>query len=99
MTDPYTAINKADDVAMLLDSIGWKDVIQPELRRYRESLANRLMAAVLNGPVTMPDGSNLTKEQIAGIMYGVDWVEKLFLRILKDGASAFKHLAANSELT
>lgn len=96
MTNPYDAINKADDLAQLLDCLGWTQVIQPEFRRARESLGNQLMTAVLDGRASV-GGQSLTKEQIAGMMWGIDWLDKLFGKILKDGANAFESLNGSSE--
>ena len=79
---------EADEVADLLNHVGWIDVLKPALTKKRELYAGILVAAVLgkSGP------KDLTKEQYAGLVFGLDETIKLVEDILKHGAKALKDL-------
>ncbi len=79
---------QAEDTANLLEHIAWTDVVLPKLNRLKDSYGKQLVSHLLGQP--LPE--NLTKEQIAGKIYGIDEMISLFSRILTDGERAFKDL-------
>jgi hypothetical protein len=95
MKNPYLAAAKAEDIENLLQHIAWTDVILPDLTRNREMWTKLLVAATLGQPVKVPtlDGyAELSKEQLAGRISGVDYVISYFEKILTEGAKAVAEL-------
>ena len=91
MTDNHARLKTVDNsfqVENLLDHLGWQSVVKPELMRRRNNYTATLVNAVLAGQ--LPDG--ITKEQIAGLIYGIDEIIKLFEKILENGAHALADL-------
>jgi hypothetical protein len=86
--DRLEAVAKADDTANLLDHIAWQAVVKPALIKKRTDYTSILVGAVLGAK--MPEG--ITKEQIAGFVYGIDEIIKTFEKILQHGESALKDL-------
>jgi hypothetical protein len=82
------AVAQAEDTANLLDHIAWTDVILPKLNKLKENYAKILVAHLLGTP--LPEGK--TKEQYAGLIYGIDAVTNLLSNILRNGKSAFEDL-------
>jgi hypothetical protein len=83
-------IGRADQVGDLLTHIGWQEVIRPELARHRKVYEQLLVESVLGNKTHAPDGTALTSEQLAGRIYGLTEVEKLFEKILKNGVRALQ---------
>jgi len=83
----------AHDVEDLLKQVGWHDVIEPKLTKYKEQLYRSLMQATMGCPVEY-DSNNvaLTPQHIASRIYGIEWIEALFRSILVAGENAEKAL-------
>ncbi len=87
---------EANQVASLLEHAGWTDVIKPQIDQLRESLQSLLVSSVLGRAVTSmtPAGPVIiTKEELAGQIEGLKFVEDLFTRILREGERAKDYLA------
>jgi hypothetical protein len=78
------AAAKAQDLYDLQTHIAWTDILQPKLREQVALYSAMLVAEALGTP--QPGG--LTREQIAGRAYGIQYVLTLFERILKEGERA-----------
>ena len=78
------AVAKAEDTYDLLNHIAWTDVVKPELQTVRETFSKQLVAAMLGSP--LPIG--ITKEQLAGKAFGIDYIIRLFESILAKGKVA-----------
>jgi|WetSurMetagenome_2_1015567.scaffolds.fasta_scaffold138310_2 hypothetical protein len=88
-------VAKGEDTRNLLDHIAWTDVIEPELEKRKALYGKLLVAAVLGSKITIPGSSgptDLTPEQLAGRIDGINFIQTLLKRILRDGASAFSTL-------
>ena|SRR2546430_15361954 len=81
-------VAKAEDTQNLLEHIAWQAAVKPVLLKKRNDFTTVLVNAVLGQP--MPQG--ITKEQIAGYVYGIDEIIKTFERILRDGSEALAAL-------
>lgn len=90
---------KGSDLREVLSSIAWDDVIRPEITKFKSTLNELLVNSVLGRSVLfrMADGTemSLSKEQIAGQLYGLTFIEDLFERILRDGDKAVEVLRAS----
>ena len=84
------AIQEASELGNLLEHIGWIDVLQPKLERFRNAYLDQLPALVLNSGLQVQIG--MTKEQLAGKIEGLNFVMRLIDKILKDGERAFEEL-------
>jgi hypothetical protein len=82
--------HQAQDVESLLDNIAWTDVILPKILAAREQYTSSLVALTLGAQTTSP----ITREQIAGRIYGLDFVVTLMQKILKRGKDAEEYLAS-----
>lgn len=80
-SEHHIAIAKKDDLEDLLDFIAWEEVLKPELEKVKKDLSSRLVASVLGAP--QPGG--LTKEQIAGQIFGIDHIQGLIAKIIRQG--------------
>jgi len=69
----------------LLQHIAWTDVIRPELQKQVTAFSQMLVNDAI-GLAALPAGK--TREQIAGIAYGMQYTCSLLERILKDGERA-----------
>lgn len=79
---------KGEDTQDLLNHIAWTDVIKPRLRETVSQYTTILVNEALGGP--LPPGK--TREQVAGICYGINHTIKLLEKILQDGERAVKDL-------
>lgn len=86
--DKLIAVAKAEDTQDLLNHIAWTDVIKPELITARDTFNKQLVAAMLGSPLT----GGITKEQLAGKAYGIDFVIRLFELILTKGRVALEDI-------
>lgn len=89
------AVAKAEDTQDLLEHISWTDVIRPQLITTRDKLAQLLVNSTLGAPVRIetPQGIvEVSKEQLAGKIYGINYIIKLFEDILRKGEKAYKEL-------
>ena len=82
----YVAAAQATDTRDLLNHIAWTDVILPRLERYKSQLSTQLVSLTLGRP------GEISREQVAGILAGIDFIKTLFERILRDGEKALRTL-------
>lgn len=82
------ALAKSEDTYNLMHNIAWTDVIKPVLDKHIEQYSALLVAEALGSP--LPPG--LTREQVAGRCYGIQYISTLFAKILKEGERALKDL-------
>ena len=83
-----TKIAQAEDTFNLLEHIAWTDVVKPKLLHKKEALGKQLVDHLLGLP--LPDG--VTKEMIAGQIYGINEIIAIFELILTSGERAYKEL-------
>jgi len=77
------------DLNDLLNHIAWTDVVKPELDDAKARLTKRLVDATLK---PQQEGTE-TREQLAGMLYGIQFIELTFARILREGARSKEELA------
>ena len=82
------AIAKAEDTYDLLNHIAWTDVLKPKLLLEREQYSKALVNHLLGSP--LPEG--LTKEQLAGRIYGIDFITTRIESVLSRGEKAAAEL-------
>lgn len=90
--DRLSAVAKADATAEFMESVGWDQVILPMLMKQKDLYSTMLVAAVLSNHPPSMDGVETTREQLAGRVYGIDFVVKLLDSVLRKGTSALKDL-------
>lgn len=84
---------KAEDLDSLLDNIAWTDTIQPALLRERDVLTRALVSSTLGLPVQTKTSAGVvetSREQLAGKIYGIDYIMSFFEKILTRGEVAEK---------
>lgn len=81
-------VAKADEVAGLMNEMGWDEIVKPALLKERNTLSTLLVAAVLGKEAP----GQLTREQIAGMIYGIDRLTSVFEAIIKKGNTALSQL-------
>ena len=92
---PYLDAIKAEDLSDLLYHIAWTDTVRPALTRERDSLTRLLVDSTLGLPVqtkTLAGTVEITREQLAGKIYGIDYIITLFEKLLSRGEIASKQL-------
>lgn len=85
------AAAKAADTYDLLNHIAWTDVIRPRLESQVQQWSAMLVNEALGGG--LPPGK--TREQIAGMAYGVNHIIRLFEQIIREGERAVAALNAD----
>jgi hypothetical protein len=85
------SVAKAEDTFDLLEHIAWERVIRPALDAEIRRMSSLLVSEALGTP--LPGG--LTREQVAGKCYGIQYISRLFEKILKDGERALVDLQAD----
>lgn len=80
-------IVKSIDTQDLMEHIAWTDVVKPKLLNLREMLSKQLVNAVLDPALSSQ------KEQIAGKIFGIDYIINIFEGILSKGKNSQKALA------
>jgi hypothetical protein len=91
----YLEAAKAEDVQDLLQHIAWTETLRPALVRERDMFTKLLVGATLGRPVeirTSAGVSELSKEQLAGKIYGIDYIFDYFEKVLTRGARAVAEL-------
>lgn len=91
----YVDAAKAQDLDDLLDHIAWSDTIRPALLRERDTFTRALVESTLGLPIqakTITGPVEITREQLAGKIYGIDYIMTLFEKILKRGEVAKQQL-------
>lgn len=94
MPPTSTALKAAQgmDLQDLLNHIAWTDVIQPQLVEAKSILTKRLVDATLQ-----PQQPNSeSREQLAGKLYGIVFMENMLAKILREGAGARETLASQN---
>ena len=86
--DALTAA-QGDDTMDLLDHIAWTDVIKPRLQEARNQLTTRLVNATLFAT----KGEEESREQIAGKLYGINWIENELKKVISAGRMSKERLA------
>lgn len=81
-----------EDLQDLLQHVSWKEVIQPKLHELKSHLLEILTQSVLGHRYATRDGGEITKEQIAGEIHGINTIERLIESILRDGSKAQQRL-------
>lgn len=91
MSDLSTAVTayQGQDTLDLLDHIAWTDVLRPKLEQHRKYLTDKLVSATLSAP--QPNSES--KEQIAGKLYGIQFMINTIEKVLRAGANAKAALA------
>lgn len=84
----YEEAARAEDLQGLLDHIAWTDTLEPRLRALREDYSKVLVNHLLGTPLE----NGLTKEQLAGRIYGIDWITNLIRSVLTRGKKAVTEL-------
>ena len=88
-------VYKAQDLDSLLDHIAWSDTVRPALIRERDALTLLLVNSTLGLPVqskTATGPVEVTKEQLAGKIYGINYIMTLFEKLLQRGEIAERQL-------
>jgi hypothetical protein len=88
-SDKLVAAAKAEDTYDLLQHIAWTDVLRPKLEAQVKIYTNILVQDALGTPI--PDGKS--REQIAGMCYGIGEIIKLVERVLREGEKALQDLS------
>jgi hypothetical protein len=72
MTKPEAlkAVAKADEIAELLEHVGWTDNLKKSLDTLRETAVQQLIRSTLGLPSAGPQ----TPTQAAGVAYGIDYL-------------------------
>lgn len=85
-------VAKAEDLSDLLNHIAWTDVVLPRLQQEKERYTQLLVRSVLGSPIIREDGVELTREQLAGKVEGVQFIIKLMEDIIRQGDRALRQL-------
>lgn len=83
-----TKVSSAEDTFNLLDHIGWVNSVKPRLDSHREAMSKMLVDHLLGKPLP----ASLTKEQVAGMIYGINYIEALISSVLREGSKALDQL-------
>lgn len=86
--DRLEAVAKSEDTRDLLEHISWTVLVKPAMLKKKNDLTTLLVGSVLGQ--AMPN--NLTKEQVAGFIFGIDEIIRMFEKILRDGERALTQL-------
>ena len=85
------SVAMAEDVYDLQQHIGWTDVIKPRLQLRMEAYSKMLVGHLLGGK--LPE--NLTKEQLAGKIYGIQEIISTFEAVLTHGKKALEDIQSS----
>jgi hypothetical protein len=80
----FIRVAQAEDTYNLLNHIAWTDVILPKLERKKAIYSKMIVDHHLGKPIPQ----DLTVEQIAGKVYGIEEIISLFAQILSQGEKA-----------
>lgn len=95
---PFEAVAKGQDLGDLLDHIAWREVLRPELLKERDNYTKLLVNSTLGLPVvvdTKQGPMTVSKEQLAGKIYGIDFIITTIEKILSLGFRAADELRAH----
>jgi hypothetical protein len=93
--NPFIDSAKAEDVQDLLSHIAWSDVIRPALVHERDIFTKALVSATLGTPMQVQTNlgvAEISKEQLAGRIYGIDYIFGYLEKVLTQGARAVAEL-------
>jgi hypothetical protein len=82
---------KAEDLSDLLDHLAWTDTIRPALLRERDTFTRALVNSTLGLPVQTKTSTGVvetSREQLAGKIYGIDYILTMFEKLLARGKVA-----------
>lgn len=82
---------EADETYDLLTHVGWTDVVKPKLLKDKSIQEKILVDHLLGRP--LPDGQ--TKEQVAGRIYGINYIIETLESILRTGMKCGELLKDN----
>lgn len=77
------------DAEDFLQHIGWTDALRPKLLTAKDILTKQLVDLTLS----KPDPTSESREQIAGKLWGIDWVIKQIEAHVRKGREAEAQLA------
>ena len=86
---------KAEDIQNLLGHIAWTDTIRPALEHERSVFTKALVSATLGTPMQVQTNLGvveISKEQLAGRIYGIDYIFGYIEKVLAQGARAVAEL-------
>lgn len=86
--DKLLSVAQAEDTYDLLNHIAWTDVVKPKLEEQVRNMSKLLVSEALGTP--LPGG--YTREQVAGMCYGINYITSLLEKILTKGERALKDL-------
>jgi hypothetical protein len=94
---PFLDAAKGEDLSDLLQHIAWTETLRPALLRERDNYTKMLVNATLGTPVQIPASSGraaveISKEQLAGKIYGIDYIVELVEGVLSKGARGVAEL-------
>lgn len=78
------AVYHAQDVADLCNHIAWEEVLKPDLLKTREIFSKQLVSSVLGDKIQTPSGV-VSSEQLAGKIFGIDFIVMKIEKILSLG--------------
>lgn len=78
----------SEDTYDLLQHIAWTDVILPKLQEHTRQLSTLLVSEALGTPLPTP----LTREKVAGMCYGIQYITSLLERVIRNGEKAVSDL-------
>lgn len=84
----FATATAAVETDNLLSHIGWTDSIKPQLDKVMQQYSLLLVSEALGNP--LPNG--LTREKVAGMCYGINFISDLFKQILIKGDQAIRDL-------
>jgi hypothetical protein len=79
---------KGADLQNLLEHIAWTDILEPELQRRRQLYQDMICKKVLGEPTQ----NQMSLEQLAGRVAGIDYTLNIIKHVLTKGESALKSL-------
>lgn len=86
---------KSEDLQDLLNHLAWTDVLRPALIKEKEMFTTLLVNCTLGQPVQVQSNGGLvdvTKEQIAGKIYGITYIQNLIEKVMTTGIKAVAEL-------
>lgn len=87
------AIAHATDVNDFQEHVGWTLTVLPNLLKRKDLLTSALIASVLTNTPANYEGREITKEQLAGYVSGIDYIIKFFQDTMKKGEKALRDFA------
>ena len=89
------SVAQAEDTQDLLNHLAWTDAIKPRLLYKQQQYEKMLVGHILGQPLP----ANLTKEQVAGMIYGIMEIIHTFELVLTQGAKALEDIQTSSGIS